>query len=89
LDYKAVSIVSIWFFCTSIIAMSNRLTGMPFTETLIIIGIAVAMTITVLVTGSWKEQQKINSLNTELSGLKTTMNTMNTRIEQLTEYLEE
>jgi uncharacterized coiled-coil protein SlyX len=47
------------------------------------------MTITVLVIGSWKEQAKIKSLNTELSELKTTMNTMNTKINQLTKYLEE
>jgi cell division protein FtsL len=69
--------------------MSNRLTGLPFSETLIIIGIAVAMTITVLFTGNWKEQTKIKSLNAELSELKSTMSTMNTKIEQLTKYLEE
>jgi phage-related protein len=69
--------------------MSNRLTGLPFSETLIIIGIAVAMTITVLFTGTGKEQTKIKSLNAELSELKSTMSTMNTKIEQLTKYLEE
>ena len=59
MDYRGVSIVSIWFFCTSIIALLVWQTGMNFTGVLMLMGIAVAMTFTFLLIGGGKEEEKI------------------------------
>ena len=86
LDYKGISIASVWVVCATMVPVLMLRGGIEFNSILILLGIACGMTVVILRYG---RNGRVEGLNGEISELRSTVVEMNERIEKLTKILEE